>query len=262
MNYREWLKNQIEPKLKEQDEEINLKVYDISDARYDGGIKDVVIVVNGLGGTTDSDDVQVVPIQLTILTGGQYEQNNEGKTTYDIVYDVLKDFCKNNNKKSVLLNDFDYYNHSYMQPYPINPLESDSGTFRINFIVTGSLTITKNINDINELYINNQKIPFLTIRMVYTSALSASKNMKQILARNRVQNSSLTIQLETYNRNNVLSTIMQDIRTEATKANTPLTAKLVFTDGHDETYVMVINDFAMLSDRINPSGASYVLSLY
>ena len=262
MNYKDWLKETIGAMLHEKDKDINLQVYDISDARYDGGIKDVVIIINGLGGTTDSNDIQVVPIQLTVLSGGQYEENGNGETTYDIVFDVLKEFTQKYNKQSVLLNGFDYYRHSYIQPYPINPLEADSATFRVNFIVTGSLTITNNINDINELLINGQSVPFLTARLVYVTQLSPSKTMKQKLVRNKVQTATLRLQLEMYNRNNVLTMILRDTRKEEISPNTPFNCMLKFSDGTTETYKCIIAEGTLLSDKVNPSNASYVLDLF
>ena len=262
MNYKDWLKETIGAMLHERNENINLQVYDIADARYDGGINDVFIIINGLGGTTDSDDVQVVPVQLTILSGGQYEENGNGETPYDIVFDVLKEFTKNYNKKSVLLNGFDYYKHSYMQPYPVNPLESDSGTFRLNFVVTGSLTITKDINDINDLFINGQKVPFLTARLAYITQLSPSKTMGQKITRNRIQTSALKLQIEMYNRKNVIESLLKDLRTEQINSNTPFTCVLKFSDEHTESYKMVISEGTLVSDRINPTSASYVLDLY
>ena len=49
MNYKDWIKKTIGGMLKERDEEINLEVFEYSNANFSGGHKDCAIVINGLG---------------------------------------------------------------------------------------------------------------------------------------------------------------------------------------------------------------------
>ena len=262
MNYREWLEKTLSEMVKEKNENINLKVYEFSDARFNGNDNDCVVVINGLGGSTDSDDVEVVPVQLTIFTGTMNSVNEDGDTAYDIVFDVLKEFCKKYNRQSMILNDFDYYKQNYNQPYPINPLENDNASFRMTFVISGSLTISRNISDINKIFINGQEIAFLKASLSYATNLTASKKISQFLTRNAVQTSSLSLQIETYNRNNILGNIMRSLRTEKMKPNQPLTCTLEFNDGIKEEYQFVISQNVITSDKINPSGSSYLLALF
>ena len=68
MNYKEWLEKTIGDMLVAKNDKLKLKVYEQSNARYDGGNFDCTIIINGLGGTTDAD-VEVVQIQLMCLRG-------------------------------------------------------------------------------------------------------------------------------------------------------------------------------------------------
>ena len=63
-----------------------------------------------MGGTTNAD-IEVIPIQLMCWSGGQIEIDDAGNTPYDIFYEVLKEFCKENNLQTNVLNDFEYYKH-------------------------------------------------------------------------------------------------------------------------------------------------------
>ena len=252
MNYKEWIKQTIETMLKEHDEEINLEVFDYSNANFRGGHKDCAIVINGLGGTTDAD-IEVVPIQLMCLSGTQFNENGEENSTYDIFYEVLKEFCKTYNMTSMILNDFDYYKHSYIQPYPINALESDAGSYRLNFVVSGSLTITKDVQDINKIYINNQEIKFLDASINYITALSGASSMSKNLMTNKVQTAGATLNIRMYHRNNVLTNIARNIRTNASRPNTSVSVKLEFSNNVVEEYKMLISSFTLTSDRINPT---------
>lgn len=261
MNYKEWLEKTIGDMLKEKNEKISLKVYEQSNARYDGGVYDCTIVINGLGGTTDAD-IEVVPIQLMCLSGGQIEVDEEGNTAYDIFYEVLKEFCKEYNFKSVLLNDFDYYKNNYLQPYPINPMEQDSGTFRLNFVISGNLTISREINDIKEIHINDEPIRFMKATLSYITQLSSSKKINQKLNRNRVETSGLRLNLGLYNRNNMIERIARGIRKEELKPNTSLNVKIIFSNDEIEEYSCILSECSITADRINPSDASYVFDLY
>lgn len=252
MNYKEWIKQTIETMLKERDEEIYLEVFDYSNANFRGGHKDCAIVINGLGGTTDAD-VEVLPIQLMCLSGTQFNKNGEENPTYDIFYEVLKEFCKTYNMTSMILNDFDYYKHSYIQPYPINALESDAGSYRLNFVVSGSLTITKDVQDINKIYINNQEIKFLDASINYITSLSGASSMSKNLMTNKVQTAGATLNIRMYHRNNVLTNIARNIRTNASKPNTSVNVKLEFSNNAVEEYKMLISSFTLTSDRINPT---------
>ena len=253
MNYKEWLEQTIGNKLKEKNEKLNLKVYEQSNARYDGGIYDCTIVINGLGGTTDAD-VQVVPIQLMCLSGGQYEIDEEGNTAYDVFFEVLKEFCKEYNMTSNVINNFDYYKHSYIQPYPINPLEQDSGTFRINFVISGSLTITREVNDITKVIVDGSEISFLNTTLTYFTALSPTSKMGQSITTNVVQTAGFTLQIQMYNRTNTLTNIANGIIKGIINPNQTFNVKLSYTNG---TIVdlgnMIINSSSLPSDRINPS---------
>lgn len=263
MNYKEWLQNTLSKKLKEKDERINLQVYEHSNAKFTGGIHDCSIVINDLGGTTDTDEIIVLPIQLMCLSCGQYTENDDEISTYDIFYEVLKEFCTSYNRKSVNI-DLDYYKMTYVLPLPVNPLESDSTTFRMNFVITGTLTISKNISDINEIKINNQRIPFLNARLIYATALSSSKKITQKLTRNRVNNSSLTLSIDCYNRNNVIGNIFKALRTEddQIKSNDKIKCNLIYNDGSNEEYNFVLSSVSMLSDRTNPTTTTYEFVLY
>lgn len=262
MNYKEWLQKTLGDMLKARDSRINLQVYEHSNAKFTGGVYDCSIVINDLGGTTDNNDISVLPVQLMCLSCGQLDEDGNENTTYDIFYDVLKEFCQTYNRQSMILNDFDYYRMTYVLPLPINPLEADSATFRMNFVVSGTLTISRNISDINKIYINNQEIPFLTARLAYATSLSASKVMNQNLVRYRISESTLRLQLEMYNRNNVIGNIFKAIRQENKTANTRVVCKVVFSDTTEEVYNCIISEGVISSDKTNPSSASYVLDLF
>ena len=260
MNYKDWIKKTIGGMLKERDEEINLEVYEYSNANFSGGHKDCAIVINGLGGTTDAD-IEVVPIQLMCMSGTQFNADGEENATYDIFYEVLKEFCKTYNMTSMILNDFDYYKHSYIQPFPINALESDAGSYRLNFVVSGSLTISREIQDIKEITINNQPIKFLEASLHYITALSGSSKISKNLTDNKVQNAGLNLQIKMYHRNNVLSNMAREIRQDNLRPNSTLDVKLKFSDDSVETYKVVISTFNLTSDRINPTIASVDLAI-
>ena len=261
MNYKDWLQKTLGDMLKARDERINLQVYEHSNAKFTGGVHDCSIIINDLGGSTDTDDIVVLPIQLMCLSCGQLDENNEENTTYDIFYEVLKEFCTTYNRQSINI-DFDYYKMTYVLPLPINPLEADSATFRMNFAISGTLTISKNISDINKIYINNQEVPFLTARLVYATALSSSKKMTQKLTRNRIENASLTLNFDCYNRNNIVGNIFRNLRKELSNSNTPLKCKLEFNDTTTEEYNFIISSVSLTSDKVNPTTASYELALY
>lgn len=261
MNYKDWLQKTLSDMLKERDERINLQVYEHSNAKFTGGVNDCSIIINDLGGSTDTDDIVVLPIQLMCLSCGQLDEDGNDNTTYDIFYDVLKEFCTKYNRQSINI-DFDYYKMTYVLPLPINPLESDSSTFRMNFAISGTLTISKNISDINKIYINNQEVPFLNARLVYATSLSSSKKMTQKLTRNRVENASLTLHLECYNRNNIIGNIFRNLRKELTNNNTPIKCKLEFNDSTIEEYNFIMSSGALTSDKINPTSTAYELALY
>lgn len=262
MNYREWLQDTIEKKLKAKNEKLNLAVCDYSNARYDGGVYDCTIVVNGLGGTTNAD-IEVIPIQLMCWSGGQIEIDEEGNTPYDIFYEVLKEFCKENNLQTNVLNNFEYYKHSYVQPFPINPLESDSATFRFNFVVSGSLTITRNVVDIKKVYANGQSLDFLNATLNYFTNLSASNKMNSNIATNVVQLAGYSLQLQMYNRNNVISAIAKDIRQNITTPNEAIDITLEYIDGTTEDLgKMIIESLNHPNDRINPSMVTIQLAKY
>lgn len=258
MNYKDWLKKTIGEMLKERDEEINLEVFEYSNANFSGGHKDCAIVINGLGGTTDAD-VEVVPIQLMCMSGTQFNADGEENETYDIFYEVLKEFCKTYNMSSMILNDFDYYKHSYIQPFPINALESDAGSYRLNFVVSGSLTITKEVQDINKIYVNNQEIKFLDGSINYITSLSGASSMSKNLMTNKVQTAGATLSIRMYHRNNVLTNIARNIRTNASRPNTSVSVKLEFSNNVIEEYKMLISSFTLTSDRINPTIANVEL---
>ena len=259
MNYKEWLEKTIGDMLMAKNDKLKLKVYELSNARYDGGLYDCAIVINGLGGTTDAD-VEVVPIQLMCLSGGQYEIDEEGNTAYDVFYDVLKEFCKTYNMKSMVLNGFDYYRHSYIQPYPINPLEQDSGTFRINFVISGSLTISKSINDITKVIVNGNEIQFINATLTYFTSLSPTAKMNQPITRNNVQSAGYSLQIQMYNRPNPLTNLNKAQRQEIESPNTALNVVLEYSDGNQEEFGnMIISSFSLPSDRINPSIATIEL---
>lgn len=258
MNYKDWLKKTIGEMLKERDEEINLEVFEYSNANFSGGHKDCAIVINGLGGTTDAD-VEVVPIQLMCMSGTQFNADGEENATYDIFYEVLKEFCKTYNMSSMILNDFDYYKHSYIQPFPINALESDAGSYRLNFVVSGSLTITKEVQDINKIYVNNQEIKFLDGSINYITSLSGASSMSKNLMTNKVQTAGATLSIRMYHRNNVLTNIARNIRTNASRPNTSVSVKLEFSNNVIEEYKMLISSFTLTSDRINPTIANVEL---
>jgi hypothetical protein len=260
MNYKDWIKKTIGGMLKERDEEINLEVFEYSNANFSGGHKDCAIVINGLGGTTDAD-VEVVPIQLMCMSGTQFNADGEENATYDIFYEVLKEFCKTYNMSSMVLNDFDYYKHSYIQPFPINALESDAGSYRLNFVVSGSLTISREIQDIKEITINNQQIKFLEASLNYITALSGSSKISKNLTDNKVQNAAVNIQIRMYHRNNMLSNMAREIRQDNLRPNSTLDVKLKFSDDSVETYKMIISTFTLTSDRINPTIASVDLAI-
>lgn len=252
MNYKDWLKETIGKMLKEKDEEINLEVFDYSNANFSGGHKDCTIVINGLGGTTDAD-IEVVPIQLMCISGTQFNVNGEENSTYDIFYEVLKEFCKTYNMSSMILNGFDYYKHSYIQPFPINTLESDAGSYRLNFVVSGSLTISRDIQDIKKVYIDDQEVKFIDVNMNYITALSGSSKMSKNLMTNKVQTASVRIQLRMYHRTNILTNLAREIRHSDETPNTPVNVKLEYSNGITEEFAMVISTFSITSDRINPT---------
>ena len=260
MNYKDWIKKTIGGMLKERDEEINLEVFEYSNANFSGGHKDCAIVINGLGGTTDAD-IEVVPIQLMCMSGTQFNADGEENATYDIFYEVLKEFCKTYNMTSMILNDFDYYKHSYIQPYPINALESDAGSYRLNFVVSGSLTISRNIQDINKIYVNNQEIKFIDANLSYITALSGASKMTKNLTTNKVQNAGLNLQIRMYHRNNYLTSLARNIRTAGTSPNYSFKVKLEYSDGQIEEYQMIISTFVFLTDRINPTIATVDFAL-
>ena len=85
MNYKDWLQKTLSDMLKARDERINLQVYEHSNAKFTGGVHDCSIIINDLGGSTDTDDIVVLPIQLMCLSCGQLDENNEENTTYDIL---------------------------------------------------------------------------------------------------------------------------------------------------------------------------------
>lgn len=260
MNYKEWLETTIGNMLVERNEKMKLKVYEQSNARYDGGQYDCTIVINGLGGTTDAD-VQVVPIQLMCLSGGQVEIDENGDTAYDIFYEVLKEFCSTYNYQSMVLDGFDYYRHNYVQPYPINPLEADNGTFRINFVISGSLTITKEVNDITKIYVNGTELPFITATLSYFTALSPTAKMNQSITRNVVQTAGYNLQIDLYNRPNTITNIAKAIRQEETMPNAPIEVTIQYSDSSiEELSNMIIDSFVVSSDRVNPSIAKVTLS--
>ena len=113
MNYKDWLQSTLSAMLKERDDRINLQVYEHSNAKYTGGVHDCSIVINDLGGTTDTDDIVVMPIQLMCLSCGQLDEDGNENTTYDIFYDVLKEFCTTYSRQSLNI-DFDYYRMNYV----------------------------------------------------------------------------------------------------------------------------------------------------
>lgn len=253
MNYKEWLEKTIGDMLVAKNDKLKLKVYEQSNARYDGGNYDCTIIINGLGGTTDAD-VEVVPIQLMCLSGGQIEVDEEGNTAYDIFYDVLKEFCKTYNMKSNVINNFDYYKHNYVQPFPINPLEQDSATFRINFVVSGSLTITREVNDITKLLINDIEIPFINVTLSYFTSLSPSQKMNTNFATNVVQSAGVSLQVQMYHRINVLTNTARAIREHGESPNKLVDVTLEYTNGNQESLGnMIIESLSLPSDRLNPS---------
>lgn len=261
MNYKEWLQKTLSDLLKERDSRINLQVYEHSNAKFTGGVHDCSIIINDLGGSTDTDDIVVLPIQLMCLSCGQLDEDGNENTTYDIFYEVLKEFCTTYNRQSLNM-DFDYYKMTYVLPLPINPLEADSATFRMNFVISGTLTISRNISDINKIYINNQELPFLTARLAYATSLSSSKTMQQNLTRNRITQSTLRLQFEMYNRTNIIGNIFKAIRQEISLPNRKVTCKIEFSDTSTETYDCIITEGVISSDKTNPSLSSYVLDLY
>lgn len=252
MNYKEWLKTTIEQMLHEKDPEINLEVTEYSNAVFSGNHKDCAIVINGLGGTTDAD-VEVVPIQLMCLSGTQFNEDGTENETYDIFYEVLKKFCQTYNMTSMILNDFDYYKHSYVQPFPINALEADAGSYRLNFVVSGSLTISREIQDIKKVYVNNEEIKFLDANISYVAALSGASKMTRNLITNKVQNASISVDIRMYHRDILFTRAIQKIRKSSLNPNQRFHIKLQFTNDEVEEYYMIISSFTLSSDRINPS---------
>jgi hypothetical protein len=262
MNYKEWLQKTLGDMLKARDDRINLQVYEHSNAKFTGGVYDCSIVINDLGGTTDNNDISVLPVQLMCLSCGQLDEDGNENTTYDIFYEVLKEFCQSYNRQSMILNDFDYYRMTYVLPLPINPLEADSATFRMNFVVSGTLTISQNISDISKIRIYNQEVPFLIARLTYATTLSSSKKMNQVLTRNRVTNSSLTLSIDCYNRNNVLGNIFKSLRNENRTSNQSIKCNIIFNDGQEEEHYFVVSSISMTSDKVNPSVTTYEFALY
>lgn len=253
MNYKEWLEKTIGDMLVAKNDKLKLKVYEQSNARYDGGNYDCTIIINGLGGTTDAD-VEVVPIQLMCLSGGQVEVDEEGNTAYDIFYDVLKEFCKTYNMKSNVINNFDYYKHNYVQPFPINPLEQDSATFRINFVVSGSLVITRGIMDIVEILMDDIEIPFINATLSYFTSLSPSQKMNTTFATNVVQSAGVSLQIQMYNRNNYITQLAREIRDNGGNPNKPIRVVVGYSNSNAELLGnMIIESLSLPSDRVNPS---------
>ena len=261
MSYKEWLEKTLKEMLKAENNKINLFVCEQANARFGDSPYDCTIVINDLGGNTDSD-IEVIPIQLMCFSSGQGFVDENGDTPYDTFYKVLKEFCRIYNRQSMIINNFDYYKMNYVQPLPINPMEQSNNTFRLNCVVSGSLTISRNISDINKIFINGQEIPFLTARLGYATSTSSSQKITQRLQRTRITTATTTLQVEMYNRNNIIGNITRALRTEEMNPNTPLNVKLSFNDGIEEEYTCIITENTIVSDKINPSSTSYVFNLY
>lgn len=258
MNYKEWLEKTIGDMLVAKNDKLKLKVYEQSNARYDGGNYDCTIIINGLGGTTDAD-VEIIPIQLMCLSGGQIEVDEDGNTAYDIFYEVLKEFCKTYNLKTSVF-DFDYYKHNYVQPFPINPLEQDSATFRINFVISGTLSITRGINDIVNIYANGGDINFINANLSYFTTLSPTNKINQTLTTNTIQFASYNLRLQMYNRNNHIVNIAKAIRNSELEPNYSIDITLQYANGDtEELGKMIISSFSLSNDRVNPAVVDVVL---
>lgn len=158
--YKEWLKNRVvEIKNALDFNDYNIEVYNEQDYAKNRSIKakTITIVVKFLASSLIFS-AKTQPIQMLIIT----EENGIG-----VANSIMTKFAENYNFATIP-DGTTYVKHMYSTPVVLSNFNLIGIGLRTVLYINTTLFILENVMDINDLYIDEQKIDFLSATIGYT----------------------------------------------------------------------------------------------
>lgn len=107
--------------------------------------------------------------------------------------------------------------------------------------MSGNIAFTQNIVDVDSVYLMNEKTKLL--EFFKTTTAVTQNNVSVNSSHNKGINKSILIKidLKIKNTNSIFSNICRAIANNEISMNTEISCKIVYTDGYEENYNMIVN---------------------
>lgn len=228
--------NYLDEKLNDlcqNEEEFNgykVSVYDELTYDFSADEKEIVVIFKSLVGGITSQTA-VMPIQLTIFTE---------KNSLAITKKLFNRFSELYSNTSVDI-DGSQLKQYYTTIVDINNFIESQDGFRSMCYLSATYILIRNSSDLKEIYIDNEKIDFISYALPYTVAPSTCQTNNQKLLRNRKTNASLQLQITIYPKSTIFFNKLRALRTEQLNGSHAFKIKLVFFDNNvEENYNMMV----------------------
>lgn len=159
-NYKDWLKDRlIETKNSLDFKDYSIDVYNEQDYAKNRSIKPktITVIIKFLSSSLVFS-AKTQPVQMLILT----EENS-----ISIANTIITKFCDNYNF-AVISNGTTYVKHIYSSPTVLSNFNLIGIGYRTVLYVNTTLLILEDVMDINDLYIDNNKVDALSATIGYT----------------------------------------------------------------------------------------------
>jgi hypothetical protein len=215
-----------------------LPEYKVTDElMYDGSANKAIIIRSLLGNIYKTS--QKYPILLEIYT------NDVDKTKID-----MEVFSKAYNDTVIYDDQSNYIKMFYSNAIVVNNFNPTGNNFISVMQMQATLIYSMNICDILDVYIDNVKQETLSRVVSYSTALDNQRTNGEI--NQSYKNSAIVgLQITLLNKNNKFCEDLSSIRLGAISGNTQFTCKLVYTDGHEESYIMIVDSLSIQSSNGN-----------
>ena len=215
-----------------------LPEYKVTDElMYDGSANKAIIIRSLLGNIYKTS--QKYPILLEIYT------DDIDKTKIDM--DV---FSKAYNDTVIYDEQSNYIKMFYSNAITVNNFNQVGNNFVSVLQMQATLIYSMNISDVSEVIIDGVKQETLSRVLSYATSIDSQRTNGEI-NQSYKQFAIIGLQITMLNKNNKFCEDLYKLRAGVISGNTQFACKLVFTDGHEENYTVIVESLSIQSANGN-----------
>lgn len=196
------------------------------------------IVIKYLNGTNFKEST-IQPIQLSVYTGDLVQARED-----------LNAFTSTYNNAPFYEGE-DYIQQIYGTPMLLTPFDKSGNNYTHNFIIQGTLLISKNVSDIKSVKIDNVEYETTSRVVSYITQLDNQRVSNSRINKSNITYASVKFNCDMINKNDSIGTLytkISAIRTGNLSIDTSFTIQLIYSNNNlTETYTMKLDNAVLNS---------------